>query len=229
MFRTRALPKGTIERPIEDFEFHDAMNSKYFRGYWTKCENRTLRMESPSGFCTAVSGGADSLALAALANEWGVRNNIRIAAVTVDHGLRSASKDESLFAIQQLFAMGYEMVSLCTVRWGLSAEALLTGSTTEPDILRKLNIPIGCSMRCDLLRSESEAFQLTSMLPVAPSASYVHVSHEKAREARLEALYSGAMATGTSSVMLAHHAGDQAETVLLRMGRQSHLTGLGAM
>lgn len=43
----------------------------------------------------AVSGGADSLALALLANDWAKRRKLRLAALTVDHGLRSQSAVEA--------------------------------------------------------------------------------------------------------------------------------------
>ncbi len=44
----------------------------------------------------AVSGGADSLALALLLGQWCKSNDIALTALTVDHGLRPEAKDEAL-------------------------------------------------------------------------------------------------------------------------------------
>lgn len=43
----------------------------------------------------AVSGGADSLALALNLAEWGRKHHRLVQAVTVDHGLRPESADEA--------------------------------------------------------------------------------------------------------------------------------------
>lgn len=43
----------------------------------------------------AVSGGADSMALALLAHDWAAKRNIRVSAFTVDHGLRPESAQEA--------------------------------------------------------------------------------------------------------------------------------------
>jgi len=52
---------------------------------------------------------------------------------------------------------------------------------------------------------------------------------ERAREARLDFLKRVATNIGASHVALAHHADDQAETVMLRLLRGASLTGLGGM
>ncbi len=43
-----------------------------------------------------VSGGSDSMALVILAYEWAKNNNIKIVAITIDHGLRKESVTEAL-------------------------------------------------------------------------------------------------------------------------------------
>ncbi len=48
-----------------------------------------------SGFAVAVSGGADSLALTLLAENWARKRGIEFVALTVDHGLRRGSKAEA--------------------------------------------------------------------------------------------------------------------------------------
>jgi tRNA(Ile)-lysidine synthase len=51
---------------------------------------------------TAVSGGADSTALAILANDWARRRGGSTLALVVDHGLRPASADEARITIERL-------------------------------------------------------------------------------------------------------------------------------
>lgn len=68
--------------PLSDDEFHDLMMS--------------LSMGQPKYIAVAVSGGGDSMALTLLLNQWCLNNNIKLYAVTVNHGLREASKKEAL-------------------------------------------------------------------------------------------------------------------------------------
>jgi tRNA(Ile)-lysidine synthase len=51
--------------------------------------------ESAPALAVAVSGGADSMALAHLAQRWAAQRGGRIACLTVDHGLRDASQQEA--------------------------------------------------------------------------------------------------------------------------------------
>ena len=50
----------------------------------------------------AVSGGADSMALAVLADRWARKRHGKIIALTVDHGLRSESQSEAKLAHKRL-------------------------------------------------------------------------------------------------------------------------------
>jgi tRNA(Ile)-lysidine synthase len=54
----------------------------------------------------AVSGGADSMALARLARDWVRHRDGSVLALVVDHGLRSASADEARVTIERLTSMG---------------------------------------------------------------------------------------------------------------------------
>ena len=69
-----------------------------------------------------ISGGRDSLALALLAAEWAAARNGRIAAVTIDHGLRTASAAEA------------EQVSAWMARHGIPHHTLTWQDSPGPDI-----------------------------------------------------------------------------------------------
>ncbi len=57
-------------------------------------------------FAVAVSGGADSLALAMLAKRYADNHSLKLTALTVDHGLRSNSADEARWVHDLLIAKG---------------------------------------------------------------------------------------------------------------------------
>lgn len=61
----------------------------------------------------AVSGGGDSVALLRLAHRWAAVSGRRILAVTVDHGLREASKAEARFVADTCDALGITHDILC--------------------------------------------------------------------------------------------------------------------
>ncbi|MCP5381279.1 MAG: tRNA lysidine(34) synthetase TilS [Kordiimonadaceae bacterium] len=54
-----------------------------------------LNIGSPDNIAVAVSGGADSMALTLLLNEYCQSHNISLVALTVDHGLRQKSNQEA--------------------------------------------------------------------------------------------------------------------------------------
>lgn len=119
----------------------------------------------------AVSGGPDSLALLLLAH---AALPGRIAAATVDHGLRPESADETA------------MVTRVCAQLGVSHTAL------------RVEVPAGNLQA-------------------------------QARGARYAALAQWAQHGNLAALATAHHADDQAETLLLRLGRGSGVAGLAGV
>lgn len=138
-------------------------------------------LEQDAHYLLAVSGGADSLALAhacaALAKKgWGT-----YSVCHVEHGLRGAEALRDMRLVE----------SFCREQ-GLSC----------------------CVKHVD----------------VRTYAQKEHLSTEDAaRRLRYRALRSAAKEAGASLIVTAHHMGDQAETVLLRLMRGAGLEGLAAM
>jgi tRNA(Ile)-lysidine synthase len=125
----------------------------------------------------AVSGGPDSTALLLMAAEWAKRRGkTRIAAATVDHGLRPEGAEEAK-----------AVAKLCG-RLGLEHRTLAWKGAKPSSRLQ-----------------------------------------ERAREARYRLLVDHAKAIGADALLTAHHADDQAETVLFRLLRGSGVAGLRGM
>ncbi len=77
----------------------------------------------------AVSGGADSMALAWLADRWARELGGRVIALSVDHGLRASSADEAALTIARL------------QRHGIAGEVLrLNGLAIGPDLAARARI-----------------------------------------------------------------------------------------
>ena len=66
------------------------------------------KLEPNSKVCIGVSGGADSLALAAAAKLESTNFSIDLVAVIVDHGLQANSAEIAEFAKQQLIKLGFQ-------------------------------------------------------------------------------------------------------------------------
>jgi tRNA(Ile)-lysidine synthase len=124
----------------------------------------------------AVSGGADSLALAAAVATEAPKLAIRAGAVTVDHGLQQGSAGRAADVGRRCADLGLEPVLVETVTVGAHG---------------------------------------------GPEAA--------AREARYAAIDSVAARTGATAVLLGHTLDDQAETVLLGLGRGSGARSLAGM
>ncbi|HET6184154.1 MAG TPA: tRNA lysidine(34) synthetase TilS [Acetobacteraceae bacterium] len=124
----------------------------------------------------AVSGGADSMALALLARHWAAERGGSALALVVDHGLRPESADEAALTLSRLTGAG------------IAARVLpLTGLAAGPALA------------------------------------------ERARAARYAALAAACAEAGIAHLLLGHHAGDQAETVLIRALAGSGPHGLAGM
>ena len=111
-----------------------------------------------------VSGGADSMALAWLADRWARACGGRIICLIVDHGLRPEAADEASHTAAHLMSQG------------IAAEILrLDGLKPGPDLAAR------------------------------------------ARAGRYAALEAACAARGALHLLVAHHAADQAETIVMRM------------
>ncbi len=136
-------------------------------------------LEPRPHLAVAVSGGADSMALAVLARDWVRSRRGTVTALTVDHGLRPESGAEARLVARRLSRLGIRQRILA---WHPDAE-----DKSAPGI------------------------------------------QARARDARYLLLEGWCARAGVLHLLLAHQLNDQAETELLRLGRDSGLAGLAGM
>ena len=123
-----------------------------------------------------VSGGADSVALAVLADAWARARGGALLALIVDHGLREESGAEAAETAARLAARG------------IAARVLTIAGLSRGTALA-----------------------------------------QRAREARFRIMTEACAGEGILHLLLGHHAGDQAETVLIRSLGGSGFAGLAGM
>ena len=144
---------------------------------------KTLKqsLQQHAHYLLAVSGGADSLALA--------------------------------HACAALQRQGWGTYSVCHVEHGLRGEEALRDMRLVQQFCAQQGLP--CYVR---------------QVPVRELAAREQLSVEAAaRRLRYAALRSVAQQAGATAIVTAHHLGDQAETVLLRLLRGAGLDGLAGM
>jgi tRNA(Ile)-lysidine synthase len=160
------LPLGAA-RPIDSKSFAAALD--------------TLGPFEPEPvLAVAVSGGADSMALALLAHRWARARRGRVVALTVDHRLRPESTAEARTVARWMAVRGIAHVR---VTWHRTGDGESGGGNIQA----------------------------------------------RARAARYRLMTDWCSAHGVLHLLLAHHRDDQAETLLLRLGRGSGVDGLAAM
>ncbi len=124
----------------------------------------------------AVSGGADSMALAMLVRDWTRIRDGRVTGLIVDHGLRPESAQEARVTQERL-----------------------AGQDIVAEILPVAGLPHGPALA------------------------------ERARDARYRVLVAACREGGIRHLLAGHHAGDQVETVAMRVLRGSRNDGLSGM
>lgn len=124
----------------------------------------------------AVSGGADSMALAMLVRDWARARDGGLTALIVDHGLRPESAREARVTQERLAAQDI-----------------------AADILPITGLRHGAALA------------------------------ERARDARYQVLLAACRTMGVRHLLVGHHAGDQVETVAMRVLRGSRNDGLSGM
>ncbi len=143
---------------------------------FTATLNSLLFPSLNSALAVALSGGADSMALALLANDFARARGSRIIALTVDHALRAGSREEA------------EQVAAWMAARGIAHHIL-----TPPHLDHHKNM------------------------------------QESARIRRYDALADWCRGHDVLHCLLAHHAGDQAETVALMQARGDTADGAAGM
>lgn len=169
------------------------------------CLTTEAQLDDGALVLVALSGGPDSLALAAATAFEAPRANLRAGAVIVDHGLQQGSADVATRAAAQARALGLDPVVIRSVT-----------PTPRP------GQGSGDSNEGSDVPETPDAVTWTGAAPwPGPEAA--------AREARYAALEHARAETGAAATLLGHTLDDQAETVLLGLARGAGATSLQGM
>lgn len=163
-----------------------------------------------------LSGGADSLALAAAVAFEAPRAGLLAGAVIVDHGLQEGSADVAARAARQARELGLDPVLVLAVTVG---GGTTTGGDNNAGNTFADNNPAGTS--ANNINPADNPATTTGVDAGGPEAA--------ARTARYAAFERALAETGASRILLGHTLDDQAETVLLGLARGSGPTSLRGM
>lgn len=184
----------------------------------------------PDGVILAVSGGADSLALAVCALDQAHRLEIPAKCVTVDHGLRAESSAEAEMVVSWLRGLGAEAQI-----WREPGRRDGFGAGDSVSALQNVS---GHSEANLLVRGDELAKDETNIRDTLRKGAGVEGGARElryrllrlaAREFQRELLESGQSRLPVVHVLTGHTQDDQAETVLLRLGRGVSAASLAAM
>ena len=172
---------------------------------------REYHMLEPGGrVIAALSGGADSVCLLALLLRLGGKLGIELRAVHVHHGLRGAEADRDAEFAETLCAE--YSVPCHIIRVDVRRTAAERGMSEE-EAARLL--------RYEALEREASAWE-TEDARAGDSAMKAGDSAAKSRSGSIP----GSGRPGAVRIAVAHHSGDQAETILHNLFRGSGLSGL---
>ncbi len=172
---------------------------------------------TPGGhIAVAVSGGADSLALAFLTKEYCSSRHLSLTAIILDHHVRIDSSAEAQAVSTYLAACGFN-TKMLKLAWKDEA-APDTRKSAEGDGNDDVNSDYVADdgMAASSSSTVADSAQ-TPLLP--PSRPRRSKAQETLREGRYSSLVSAALDVGAEAVLVGHHLDDNIETFLLRLFR----------